>query len=317
MERGDLTYQSETLAWPLRVTIGALIAVVLIGGVIIFEFMTVPPPEPSADLVQRPVREFAAPKLAARAAIVYDIANDRILYEKNADAQLPLASLTKIMTAYVAATTLERHMRVAIGADAIAVEGDSGFTIGDTFSVRDLLRFTLTTSSNDGAHALASAVAAQTSGSRAAGSFVTQMNTVARELGLVQTYFTNPTGLDQSTALAGGYGSAADVARLLGAAHESLPDELAATADEITQLTSADRQIDGENTNPITPTIPNLLASKTGFTDLAGGNLGIIFDIGIDRPIAIVVLGSGFDERFSDTQALLDATLVYFEPPRL
>ena len=51
------------------------------------------------------------------------------------------------------------------------------------------------------------------------------------------------------------------------------------------------------NTNPDTTQIPGLLMSKTGYTDLAGGNLVIIFDAGIDHPVAIVVLGSTRDDR--------------------
>jgi D-alanyl-D-alanine carboxypeptidase len=57
---------------------------------------------------------------------------------------------------------------------------------------------------------------------------------------------------------------------------------------------------------------PDLLLSKTGYTDLAGGNLVIVYDAGINHPIAIVVLGSTEDGRFTDVSQLIAATLAHF-----
>ena len=67
------------------------------------------------------------------------------------------------------------------------------------------------------------------------------------------------------------------------------------------------------NTNPNSITIPGFIASKTGFTDLAGGNLVMAFDAGVGNPIVIVVLGSSHAGRFTDASALIHATLKYFE----
>ena len=64
---------------------------------------------------------------------------------------------------------------------------------------------------------------------------------------------------------------------------------------------------DYENTNEVIYAIPNLLGSKTGFTDLAGGNLTIAFDAGLNRPIIVTVLGSTREERFSDVVGLVNA----------
>ena len=58
--------------------------------------------------------------------------------------------------------------------------------------------------------------------------------------------------------------------------------------------------------------IPRLLLSKTGYTDLAGGNLALVFDSGIEHPIAIVVLGSSQKARFTDGTVLVAATLAHF-----
>ena len=62
-----------------------------------------------------------------------------------------------------------------------------------------------------------------------------------------------------------------------------------------------------ENTNEIVSKIPNLIGSKTGYTDLAGGNLTIAFDLGHNRPIIVTVLGSTRAERFTDVLTLVAA----------
>ena len=64
-----------------------------------------------------------------------------------------------------------------------------------------------------------------------------------------------------------------------------------------------------QNTNDIISDIPGLLASKTGFTDTAGGNLVIIFDPELGRPIIITILGSTEQGRFEDVRALVNATM--------
>ena len=67
------------------------------------------------------------------------------------------------------------------------------------------------------------------------------------------------------------------------------------------------------NTNRETGELPLLIASKTGYTDLAGGNLVIAFDAGFNRPIIIAVLGSTAEERFTDVEKLVWATLAYLQ----
>jgi D-alanyl-D-alanine carboxypeptidase len=67
-----------------------------------------------------------------------------------------------------------------------------------------------------------------------------------------------------------------------------------------------------KNTDPFVGTLPRLLLSKTGYTDLAGGNLSLVFDAGINHPIAVVVLGSSKNERFTDGTALVAATIEHF-----
>jgi D-alanyl-D-alanine carboxypeptidase len=248
------------------------------------------------------------PPIQAKAAIVYDLATGQTLYQKNATAQLPLASLTKLLTVYVALAELSPTTPITIPADVTQLSQPRAFSAGQVFALSDLARLTLTASLNDGAAALASATAAQENASE-----TSMMASAASALGLSQTYALNGNGLDINTAISGGYGSAQDVARLAGALVQESPTIAAATTQSTAQGESeGGTSFTVKNTDPIVNTIPHLLLSKTGYTDLAGGNLALVFDVGIGHPIAIVVLGSSIDARFTDGSTLVAATLAHF-----
>jgi D-alanyl-D-alanine carboxypeptidase len=134
------------------------------------------------------------------------------------------------------------------------------------------------------------------------------MNIRAEELGLSSLTFSNTTGLDLPGPRAGGTGNARDVSLLLAYMLEQYPSLLSTSTDQIARVYNSDGGIHTvENTNPITAELPNLLASKTGYTDLAGGNLTIAFDAGFDRPIIVTVLGSSRQGRFTDVATLVAA----------
>ncbi len=241
--------------------------------------------------------------LEARAALVYDLNGGRVLFGRSPDEIMPLASLTKLMTALVAREVLADTPTVTISAESILREGDSGLTAGEVWATEDLISFMLITSSNDAADALAVA-------SLGRSEFVARMNTLSEELELTASW-NDPTGLDINAETPGGAGSARDVARLL--AHLTLHD--AEVLQGTTQPTQ-DFQTDtlfhhAVNTNALTGTVPGLVGSKTGYTPLAGGNLGILFDPGPGTPIAIVVLGSSRDGRFTDVEKLTKATIAH------
>lgn len=251
---------------------------------------------------------FAHIPIEAKAAIVYDLATGKTLYEKNADAQLPLASLTKLLTIYAALAKLPPETQVVIPASAARAEPPRAFKAGQTFSLADLARLTLTASLNDGAAAIASSAAERENISEAA-----MLAGAAGALGLPQTYAVNGNGLDMSSAVSGGYGSARDMARLAGALAELAPSVAEATTHDSAHAVSREGvQFTAKNTDPIVGSLPRLLLSKTGYTDLAGGNLAIVFDAGILHPIAVVVLGSSLSARFTDSSALVAATLAHF-----
>lgn len=251
---------------------------------------------------------FANVPLEAKAAIVYDLSTGKTLYAKNATAQLPLASLTKLLTVYAALSHFSPSTVITIPADVADMYPPHAFTPGETFTLDTLARLTLTASLNDGAEAIAESVAQSQHSSTGA-----TLAAAAAGLGLSQTYAVNGNGLDVNTAISGGYGSALDLARLAGALVEKAPDIVAATTHpSVTASSLQGVSFTVKNTDPIVTNVPGLLLSKTGYTDLAGGNLALVFDAGINHPIAVVVLGSTEKDRFTDGETLVAATLAHF-----
>ncbi len=192
---------------------------------------------------------------AAKACIL--VAGDgTVLYEKNADERLPMASTTKLMTALVCLEHADPNEAVGVKPSHCLVEGSSmGLRAGLRYTVHDLLLGLLLASGNDAALALADHVA----GSEAA--FVRLMNRRAGELGLSRTHFANPQGLDA----AGHYSSARDLAGLMLACMER------ADFRSLTALPSA--EVNGElllNHNRLLSSCPGCVGGKTGYTGKAG-----------------------------------------------
>jgi serine-type D-Ala-D-Ala carboxypeptidase (penicillin-binding protein 5/6) len=245
--------------------------------------------------------------IRAKSAYVYDVRAGRALYNKNADEVVPIASITKLMTALVAHELIADDADVTVPRAATMQSSVSGLLPGEAFTSEALSQYAMMSSSNDAAYSLAAAVGTVlTPKNDPVASFVTAMNIKAEELELDNLTFYNPTGLDRSVSEAGAYGTARDITFLMEYILTNYPDILAPTTDSVARVYSESGTYhDAENTNPIINRIPNLIGSKTGYTDLAGGNLTIAFDAGFDRPIIVTVLGSSFDERFTDVLTLV------------
>lgn len=290
------------------------IAILVGTAILALAVVLAPKPEPEATAVAieepAPVTRSAYTDVAliGKAAVVYDLATGEVLFERNAKAQLPLASLTKLLTVYAAATSLPKDATITITDAALAADGESGFSAGERFALGDLARLALVSSSNDATEAIARATEA-----KQAQSGPNLLASAAATIGLSQTYALNGTGLDESTSVSGGYGSATDVAKLAGALLRAAPEiARASTEPSLTIHSNAGVAHTLRNTNPDVIRVPNILLSKTGFTDLAGGNLVVVYDAGIGHPIAIVVLGSTREGRFVDVHTLLTRTLNHF-----
>ena len=244
----------------------------------------------------------------ATAAYVWDIESQRALSAKNAEEALPLASITKLMTSLLAYELLAEDTIANVPLSAIQQEGSSGLQAGEKFTIEELQALALISSSNDAAFALAANVGSLLGQQDPTTQFVTGMNIRADELGLETLKFWNTTGLDLSSTKPGAVGSAKDVSFLMEYIVTNYPDLLTPTTDSSTRVYNTDGLYhEASNTNPVVQQIPNLIGSKTGYTDLAGGNLTVALDVGLHRPIIITVLGSTYQERFTDVLTLVEA----------
>jgi D-alanyl-D-alanine carboxypeptidase len=199
-----------------------------------------------------------APAAAARAVLVANGRTGEILYERNAARRLPMASITKLMTAVVTLERARPDELVAVGGSAPSV-GESTINLrpGETLSVRDLLAAALIQSANDAAYALAAHV-----GDGSVARFVKLMNAEAAKLGLSATHYVRPDGLDAP----GHVSSALDTFALAREAmHEPLVRKL---------VRRRSARIAGgrilHTWNDLLATFPGLIGVKTGHTDAAG-----------------------------------------------
>jgi len=309
-----MTEKERIFSYKAGIAVLTLIAIVImtsISGARHVATIPVMLPDTTGPIV---AESFPRVDVEAKAAYVYDTIDGVALYDKNGELQLPLASLTKVMSAYAASTLLPDYMLVRINPSDIREEGDSGLKVDESWNVQRLTDFSLITSSNDGITAIASTAGAQITGGDGKSAerlFVDRMNTLAREIGLTQTYYLNQSGLDVSTSLSGGYGSARDMSLLFQKILFEKPRLLEATSRDRMTVPSKEFLHTAENTNKTLNDIPYVLASKTGYTTLSGGNLIVAFDAGVGHPIIISVLGSSYDGRFTDMDRLVRATLDY------
>ena len=198
----------------------------------------------------------------AKAAVLMDAQTGRVLFAQNAGLRLPMASTTKIMTALL---TLEQgglDNYFQVDSDAIRVEGSSmGLQEGDSVSLRALAYGMLLASGNDGANA----AAVRISGSIPA--FVERMNARAAEIGMADTRFATPSGLDDP----GHYSTAYDMALL---AREALQNplfaEICAQSKAVVQYGNPPYNRWLTNHNRLLREYPGTIGVKTGFTKASG-----------------------------------------------
>jgi len=245
------------------------------------------------------------PNIEAKSALVIDLASGKQIFKKNPSAVLPLASLTKIITALVVMDLASINEMVEISPEAIATEGQSPIAPFQKISVRDLLILTLNESSNDAAIALVehSAQKSNVPFDSAERWIIPLMYKKMFSLGLQSFVFHNTTGLDVSKTLSGAYGSAEDMLRL---AQKIYRHKIWEFGKEESITLSDGVKYDIKATNKINGSISQLHGAKTGFTDIAGGNLLILAEAPIGRPIGIVVMSSSENGRFSDAKILLE-----------
>ena len=126
-------------------------------------------------------------------------------------------------------------------------------------------------------------------------------------MGLTHTYFLDATGLDINTETSGAYGSASDIARLTAVFMRNYPNYFEISTEQSVTVPVSGRLVTVNATALPILNVPGLIGLKTGYTDLAGGNLVAAFDEDIGHPLIAVVLGSTENGRFTDMRTLINA----------
>lgn len=269
---------------------------------------------PSSPHPEKLPRAVSPPTLTATAAAVFDPIANTYLFKKDTGRALPIASISKIVTALAARERAGKESRIPITPEAVAAEGDAGnFSIGEVFTIADLTTAMMVESSNDAAVAVAQHIGMAYGGDTFEDSqriFTRLMNKKAWEAGMRNTHFQNPTGLDvRNETEASNVASAEDLVSLvLYTMREHQEIFSWSTLPEYTIISEEGGEHLLKNTNTFAATLPNFIGGKTGFTDNTGGALIVIAEIPMGTPKFFIVLGSTYTGRFTDMQTLIEWT---------
>lgn len=253
------------------------------------------------DLPNAPIKksQYISPIINAKSVVSLDLKTGGILYEKNANNRLPIASITKLMTILLIIEENKLNDVTTISYNAANTEGSTMFLHeGEEIAIENLVYGAVIHSANDAAVALAEYNAGTVS------NFVDKMNKKAKEIGLTNTHFSNPVGLDDSK----NYSSAQDIAKLGQIIYKNDFIKHAANLKELdVRSVSGDLTHKLESTNDLLEnSYLKIKGLKTGSTDLAGLCLVSIAENDQGNEIITVVLNS--PARFTETKILTDWT---------
>ncbi len=258
----------------------------------------------AAPIVENPKSEALNPKqilstnnqtvdVQARAYVSVTMPSGQVIMEKNAAEALPVASLTKLMTALVVLEHYNLDQQITISGDAMTQEGEQGvLKRGQTLSVKNLLQVMLVESSNRAAYALADAMGID--------NFVILMNERAEAMGLTSTHFVDSTGLEMESR-----SSAHDIAALAYYLFDQYPlfHQIVATKEVAIYQTDGTLHHIATTTNVLLGT-RNIIGGKTGYTDAAKGCFMVIQKDATDQYRIHVVLGA--EDRVKEMQTLIN-----------
>ena len=232
-------------------------------------------------------------QIPAKSYLAIDVANNNILFEKDSNIELPMASLTKIMTALIILENHKLNEVVQVSKEATQVEGSKIWLLqNERMTVENLLKALLIKSGNDAALALSEYHSGTTE------LFIQEMNKRAQELGMKHTNFKNPHGLDDDNH----YSSAKDILSLTQKALNFPFFQTTVNTKETTieSLSYIPRKI--INTNSLLG--KNVHGVKTGTTQNAGQCLVLLVTQG-KKEILTIVLGS--TQRFTDSEKFIQS----------
>lgn len=242
----------------------------------------------------------SSPYINAGYAIAIDSKTKRVLFEKNSTTLVPMASTTKIVTALVALNYGNLEKKVEISERASNIRGSTvGYKKGEMISLKELVYGLMLRSGNDAAIAIAEGI------SGSIDEFLKLMNEYAAEIGLLDTHFESPHGLDSDNH----YTTAYDLALATAKAKEIKEfNEIVASKDVEGQSLGFSRSF--HNINKILWQIPEANGVKTGYTGKAGKCLVSSVKYN-NEDIIIVILNS--NTRWRETKKIYDYVVQQFE----
>ncbi len=260
---------------------------------------------PASEMIEPPQE----PKITATSALIAKISENgqlEIIFAKNPAQKNPIASLSKIMTAIIAAEFYEKNQTIIINQQAVnQLDASGNLRIGEKFNLNDLLRVMLIESSNDAAFALTAPMAEPAN-------FVALMNLKAKDLGLTNTTFYSPSGLDpQDNGLSAeqiNQSTALDLAKLAQFVVYHHPAITKILGEKETVVYS---QGNGfyhflTTTNELLGKYPNIMGGKTGTTERAGGCLLLILQ-GKNPSSRFVAVVLNSPDKFKDMENIITA----------
>ena len=255
-----------------------------------------PPRAVGAAPAARPAPTVPVPRVRAQAAIILDPVTGETLWERNSRDLRPIASITKVMTVML---FLEQQpdlsREVVISRRDVYRASTTYLRRGERVTLRDLVHLALVASDNAAARALARV---SPWGSTR---FIARMNAKATELGLRQTRFTGPSGLDE-----GNVSSAYEVSRLIAEASER-PQMSEIMRKRSYRIRTSRRARTIRSTNKLLGTQVDVLAGKTGYIDLAGYCFATLVQLDDERLVSVVILGARSNSgRFTEARRLVD-----------
>lgn len=252
------------------------------------------------DTTQKPV-------ISARSVVIYDLTTEKFLFEKNKDDKLPMASLTKIMTAIIALENKKPDDSYVVSKNDLVGEDSMGLSEGEVLTLEELLYGLMLPSGNDAAETLASNYP------EGRNEFVKAMNNKAKALGLKSTHFTNPSGLEGDGDQ---YTTSQDLLVITRYALDNFEEfkKVVSTYEHVISYSENHKAFYLYNETNLLTSYPGVKGVKTGFTNEAGLCLVTYLEYKGHKIIGVIL---GSNNRREEMKELLDYSLksLGFPPP--
>lgn len=239
------------------------------------------------------------PQIMAKSALVYDLSTNKVIYAKNPTFKLPMASLTKIMTAIIALENKKQDDKYYVFSNHLVGEDSMGLSSGEVLTLQDLLYGLMLPSGNDAAEVIASHFP------NGREEFVAAMNNKAKALGLQNTNFTNPSGLEGDGSQ---YTTTFDLLVITRHAIERFPTFRKVVSTPYYEIPYSENHkvFYLENSTNLLTSYPGVKGVKTGYTPEAGLSLVTYLEYEGQKIIGVLL---NSENRRQEMKDLLDYSL--------